>query len=317
MPRAKKKRKLEPSVVTGMSKEFLAQNTGQGNRVVFDKEDPTVTIQFFKTPNKFTIYKNHSFQEDGWKYVPCAGENCPCCEHEDEDVRKTSPRFVTNVYNHRSKKVQLLEGPKTLGAMIHYRWAKRGPKAKANFLKTVFDITRYPTQPVTYGLDRSDDDVIVIAGKKLEDELQYLKNLQVAYYGDSMDVDPDAISDDDDETEEEDLDEDVDEDEDDEVYTATELYKMKIAELKTIAKEFGIKPVPTGKDALMDAIIEAQTDDEDEDDDDDNDSEDEDDEGWDEDDDDDDEDDDEEPPVRKSRKPATRKVAAKKTSRRK
>jgi hypothetical protein len=297
MARTKKKRVLSPKVGTGLSKAFLTSNSPTTNRIVFDKEDPTVSVQFFVTPNRFKEYKNHNFSEDGqWQYVPCAGEGCPCCEHEDDEIRKKGDRFITNVYDVRNKQVRFLDGPKTMGTMIHYRWLKRGAKAKANFLKTVFDITKYPTSPVTYGIDRSDEDPVLLTKKKQGDEIEELRRKMIAYYGDRMEVGPDTLSDDD-ELEDEDLEEDEDEDEEEEIYTATELQKMKIAELKAICKELKIKPIPTGKDSLMDAIIEAQSEDEDDEDLEDDDDE----EGWDEDEDDDEDEEEEEPPARKRR----------------
>ncbi len=220
MPKTKAKRKpaaskgLQPKVFKGLNKKRMEQKGG-GKRVRFTEDQPTVTVQFLQKPEDMREFNIHTFQEDGrWNFVPCAGtEECPLCDSESDRVSAVHYRFACNVYNVKNKTVQVLEGPKTLASAIFYRYQRK----PAVFLKRVFDITKFPTQPVTYNFELAEEDPVSTRGLKPIDLDEYLLGEMKNYYGDDLDISPSDLSADDDEDEDEDeLEEDELEDEEDE-----------------------------------------------------------------------------------------------------
>lgn len=61
-------------------------------------------------PTPVEMY-NHQF---GNKPVKCKGSMCDLCQNEDQKISTKKQRFVVNVYDHTTSKVQLLE----YGSMI-------------------------------------------------------------------------------------------------------------------------------------------------------------------------------------------------------
>jgi hypothetical protein len=226
MPRRTSARRagLSPKTSKGLTKKRIERKAaGSGKRVVFGNEDPTVTVQFLQSPDDFTEFEIHSFQEDGrWWFVPCAGDGCPLDDAEGEQQRRTSYRFAANVWNSKLNKVQVLEGPKTLAQQIFYRY-QRKPSV---FLKRVYDVTKFQTQPVSYNFELAEEDPISVRGKRPFDLDEYLVEEMKGYYGDDLelaaatlsddDMDDD-VDDDDDDMEDEDTDDELDDDEDDEL----------------------------------------------------------------------------------------------------
>lgn len=321
----KQKKGLQPRMFSGLNQKRMAQKSGGGgNRVQFGDETPTNTLQFLDTPEEMREYYIHAFQEDGrWHFVPCAGQDeCPLCDSESERVRQISYRFACNVLDLKTGQVKILEGPKTLASLIFYKY-KRKP---AVFLKRVFDVTRFPTRPVTFNFELAEEDAVSTRGKKKIDLDEYVLGEMKSYYGDDLTLTPADLSDDSDDEDDEDDDE-LDEDE----FTESILKKKSVGDLKELAEELEVDPVPKTKPKLIAAILAAQDadedeDDEDEDEEDDEDLDDEDDDeedDEDEDDDEDEEDEDEEPPARRrkvpvkatSKKVPARKAAAKSTRR--
>lgn len=328
---ARTKKGLSVKTFKGLDQKRMASKGGGANagiRVIMKEEEPTVPVQFLVAPDEFDEFEIHRWQEDGkWHIVPCLGDGCPLCDDESEARSKTTYRFAAPVYNLKEKKAQILEGPKDLAQKIFFKWQRK----PALFLKRVWDVTRYPTNPVTYGCDLAEEDPIKTAKISVPSVDAYLTNSAKAYYGEEL---PSASSLDSD-------DDDVDaEDDDAESWDADELRKKKVAALKVIAKDEGvsakdIKEAGNDKDALIALIVGEDDEDDDEDDDDeddddlddddddDSDDDDEDDEDSDDDDDDeddddedeedDDEDEDDEPePPKKSKKASAKKAPAKK-----
>lgn len=208
----------------GLDQKRMKKGTGgQGMRVIL--KDQTIPVQFLTDPDNpdgFVEFEIHNFQEDGrWEYVPCTGDDCPLCEDESEQRSRTRYRFCAVVYNLAEKRVQVLEGPKDMAGRIYYRYERNPSK----FRKRAFDITKFPTQPVTYGVDIAEDATPKNPkGMELIDLGEYLQGELKRYYGDDLeaaktsasaldddDWDEDELDDLDDE-DEEDLDDDEDED---------------------------------------------------------------------------------------------------------
>lgn len=311
---------LTPQLFSGLSKKRMKKSTGTGVAAII-KTGSTIPVQFLQKVEDFVEYDNHNWREGkDWIYVPCAGDKCPLCDDESDEISKKTYRFATNVYNLEARKVQVLEGPKTLARLIYHRY-DRNP---AQFQKRVYEVTKLATQPISYIVDRAEEErTVATKGLKLHDLEEYvLKNMQ-RYYGDEM---PAADADDD-------LDEDEDEDEDDEDENGDEendeeedLSSMSLAELREKAEEMDLA-TSGKKSALIERIEEAleedeeeeeEDDDEDTDDEEDEDeSDDEEDDDWDEDLDDDEDEDEEEEKVTKKKSSKKKKSAKKSTTRRK
>lgn len=189
--KAKPKTKGGLSVKTfsgGLNKKRMEQKgggAGYGNKMILKKGEAQVG-QFPGLPDDekyFKEFDQHSFQEDGrWYYVPCAGDDCPLCLDESEAKSKVSYRFVCVVYSLKEKKLRVLEGPKSLASLIYYKFQQK-PEA---FLKRTFELIKFPTEPVTYGVDRGDDDALKAKDlpKEVPDLDAYIQGELDRYYGD-------------------------------------------------------------------------------------------------------------------------------------
>jgi hypothetical protein len=272
-------------------KRIEKKGRGQGNRLAIEQGE-TVSVQFLSTPDEFTEFYTHSWKDDRWYFVPCAGDGCPLCEDEDRDKAKVGYRFATLVYSFKDKDIKILEGPKDLAGRIMYRYERR----PSLFLKRTYEITKMATTPVSYEFAVGEDDLIAAATIKsklskaisIED---YLEGELRSYWGDDLPGTGSITEDDGDE------DEDEDEDEEEAEYSLADLRKMKLIKLQEIAEDREIDTEDMDKSDLIEAIMEAaegvpDEDEDDEDEDESEDDEDEDDES-DEDEEDDDEDDDE------------------------
>lgn len=226
-----KKKGFSAKTFKGMSKKRMDARKGSFGVRVPLKESTTVPIQFLEGPEDATEFEVHAFQEDGqWWFVPCAGDNCPLCLADDDTHRRTSYRFLLNVYNLESKKVQILEGPQQLAQAIFYRYERK----PANFMKRTYDITRLPTTPTSYQFELGEDEMLSASElkkmKKLDTD-EYLIGEMKRYYGDELpeegpssldddededDLEDDDIDEDDDLEDDDDLDEDEDDDDPDE-----------------------------------------------------------------------------------------------------
>lgn len=278
---AKKSKGLTAKTFSGLNQKRM-ESKGGGNRVVI-KQGQTMPVQFLQKPSQFTEFDQHQWREDGtWMYVPCAGDDCPNCDSEDEVRSKLNYKFVANVYNVKEKKVQLLEGPKTLATQIFDRY-KRKPES---FMKRVFDVTKFPTQPVTYGFGIAEESPVKTSGLKLIDIDAYIQGELDRFLGndtpkskgkgktalddddfdDEEDIedddefeDEDELDDDDDD-EEEDGDDDEDEDEESEDPDEDEMLDKEAwswSDLKSYAGDIGVKNVKkhTKRSELVKAII--------------------------------------------------------------
>jgi hypothetical protein len=203
-------RGLSAKTFKGLSEKRMAAKGGGGGKRLMIKQGDTIPVQFLHNPDDFIEFNIHTFQDEGWNFVPCAGDDCPLCEDEDEKRSRTSYRFACNVYNLKEKKVQIMEGPKDLATRIFHRY-QRKPTA---FLKRVFDITKFPTTPVTYQMELAEEQPVTTRGLALHDLEDYLTEELHRYYGEEM-PGPSALEDDDDEDLDDELDDEDEEEEDD------------------------------------------------------------------------------------------------------
>lgn len=190
---AKKKRKpsggLSPQTFGGLSKKRMKKtsNPNSGKRVIMKKGD-TVIVQFLTDPDDsdgFIEFEQHSFREDGrWQFIPCAGEDCPLCADDDDDRSYAGYRFAALVFNHKERKVQVLEGPKDLAQRIFYKYEKKPER----FRKRVYEVTKFPTQPVSYQVDSADEKALNPRSMERIDLEDYLLGEMKRYYGDDFEA---------------------------------------------------------------------------------------------------------------------------------
>jgi hypothetical protein len=205
------KKGLSVKTFKGINKKRLEGRGGAnaGKRVILKAGD-TLDVQFLQNPDDFSEYEQHGWRDGNqWTFVPCLGDGCPLCEEESDEIRRTSYKAVANVYNIKEKKVQVLEMGRDLAGRVFYRYEK----APAKFTKRTFEVTRFPTQPVTYDVAVGEEPAVKTTGLTLIDLDEYILEEAKRYHGADM---PTASAlDDDEDDDDEDLD-DEEEDEDDE-----------------------------------------------------------------------------------------------------
>lgn len=261
MPKASKG--LSPRTFKGLNKKRMEKKGGNFNRIVL-KQGDTKTVQFLDGIEEFLEYENHAFKDGSrWQYVPCAGDDCPLCADEDHEVSKTGYRFCANVYSFEDKKVLILEGPKDLAGRVAGRY-ERVAKKGGSWTKLTWDVSKLPTTPVSYDVERADDRPVRLDGLERHDLEEYVTGEMVRYFGDDMPTaksgkpGPSSLDDDDDWD-----DEDEDEFDDEEAYTEDELLAMKPSELGEAAEEVGLsmkgkKITKDNRKKLIAAIIRKQ-----------------------------------------------------------
>lgn len=195
-PVAKTSRGTEGLGESGSNSAFRGQN-------FFLKKGERKPVQFVTDPSEFLVFSNHSFRAEGqWWYVPCIEGVCPLCKEDDEDVKKVAKRFACLVYSHRDRKIQIFEGPKTLGLLIKDQYDRK----PESFLKRVFDVAKFATQPITYQVDTAIDATPKNVKSKLAeapDLNEWLQEKIDKYYGTDSDIEAEDTLDDPDEIEEE------------------------------------------------------------------------------------------------------------------
>lgn len=223
-----KKQKGLAQTFGGLSKKRLAKKgSGTFGVQLILKKGETEPVQFLGTPNTdaFLEYDQHVFQADGmWQFVPCSGSKCELCEDENPKISAKGYAFVTNVYDHKQKKVLILGGPRDLAQRIAYRYER----APSRFLKRVYEVTKFDTTPVSYEFQIGEDPPIRTDKLKSHDLNAFLDEQIKRFLGESTDtkgkdlededeeeIDEDELEEDEDlEEEDEDFDDDEDEDED-------------------------------------------------------------------------------------------------------
>lgn len=237
------------------------------DRVTFKKGE-TVTVQFVAPIDDSAQWKEidqHQFQDDGWKYVPCLGDDCPLCDDEDRDVSKTSYRFFTNVYDFSQKRFAVLEGPKDLSSRIARKFKQAEKRKKGKFLKTVYDVSKLDQSPVTYEVDIEDDrKPVTVDPKKLIDLDAYIQGQAKRYFGDDMPSEGSKKKKGGKDKRKSSLDDDEDYIEDEE-YDEDDLDDMSDKEIKSIAKGMKIAlknpktDKPRSKETLIKLILKRQS----------------------------------------------------------
>lgn len=243
MAKDKKKNKkgsgsgFSPRIYQGLNDKRMAKGTG-GNRLVI-KQGETETVQFPTSIKDFREFDIHQFQEKNkWQYVPCAGDDCPLCDDDDDEVRRTHYRFCCNVWAKKQKKVLILEGPKDLSGRISMR-AKSANKGKlkkiGKFNRKLYDVSKLKTTPVSYDVESADGRSLSLdelSELELHDLDAYITGEMERYFGDSTPAKSgkSALDDDDD-----------DDDADDDEYDLDELLDMKFSEVKRIAKQMKVR----------------------------------------------------------------------------
>lgn len=248
-PRASKG--LSVRTFKGLNKKRMASGGGSGLRVVL-KQGETGTFQFLDEPSEMREIERHEFQEDGkWNFVPCAGDDCPLCDDEEEDKAKSRYRFYANVYDIKQKKVLVLDGPKDLAGRVFAKYERKA----SMFKKRVWDISKLGTTPVSYDVDLAEKDPVPTTRLEKHDLDDYLLAELKRYYGDDLEAastGKSALEDDDDIDDEDEDDEEDGPDED-------EMGEMRPSELKRYAREVGLSRTTidgvTSRAALIRRIV--------------------------------------------------------------
>lgn len=256
-PRREKEEKSGLSVKTysGLNERRMASKSGGANDKIYLIADKTVTVQFMTDPDGFLEYDIHGFRESGaWKFVPCAGDDCPLCEDEDRDVSRTAYRFAAVAWDCNRKQLGVIEGPNSLSMRILKRYKSLANLGKERlFTKKTWDITRLDTKPIQYDVDTGSMPSQKVPSDKTIDLKKWVQKEMERYYGDDM---PGSDSNakrrtslDDDE---------ADDDDDEKVYTRTELKTMEPRALKKLARSLDIDITGLNSRSIINAIIEEQ-----------------------------------------------------------
>jgi hypothetical protein len=246
------KKGLSAATFAGLNQNRMSSSAGGSNRIKWE-EGKSVPIQFLTDPTEFREFYQHVFQDEGkWNYVPCAGDGCPLCVDEDERKRKKSYQFYAVAYDLKERKVSIAKGPKTLATQIFYRYQRK----PSMFLKRVYDVTRFPTTPVSYGFDIAEEPPVDTTKVKHDIDLDEAINSELKrYYGDDLASAIKASSLDDDDPEFEDEDEDDEEEESEDEPDEEELEEMEWADLKKYARSVGVKKDTRKRSELISAIM--------------------------------------------------------------
>lgn len=250
---------LTAETFKGLDKKRLQSKSGDGVHRVRWSKGEAVPIQFLTAPTEFRDYSQHVFQEDGrWNYVPCVGSGCPLCSDEDDQKRKKSYQFTAIGYDLKERKPGVVKGPKTLATQIFYRYKRDVERGKPEmFVKRVYDVTQFPTTPVSYNFEIAEE--APVNPKKIKHNIDLQKAIDSdlkRYYGDDLKeafADSELDDDDDDFEEEDDFEKD---DDDEEEPDEDEMLEMKWADLKEYAYDtVGVKKKTNKRSELIRAIV--------------------------------------------------------------
>jgi hypothetical protein len=239
----------------GMKKKDLEPGAGFGDTAYIKKGD-TVPVQFYHEPDDFLSFREHQWEEDRkWFFVPCIGDGCILCDDESDTRSRSSVQWAAQVYNIKEKKAQVLKFGKDLGNRIWFRYERK----PSLFIKRVFEITKFATQPISHQVDVGEDKPIDLNKVKPIDLDEWRKKQLKAYYGDDiptasdLEDDEDDFEDVDDEDEDDDLEDDEefedDEDEDDDLESDDDDEDEEPAPKPTRRKPAAAKPKPKAKPA--------------------------------------------------------------------
>ena len=242
---------LSVKTYSGLSEKRMAAKSGGNNSKIFMMADKPVTVQFLTAPDKFLEYDLHCFKESGgWKFVPCAGEECPLDQDEDREVSKTTYTFAALAWDCTRKQVGIIEGRNGLAMRIMKKY-KMSPE---KFLKRTWEITKLDILPKgQFDVEMSEEPYTTVPKDKWIDLEDWVQKEMQRYYGDDM---PGASTDTKRRTS---LDDDDDEPaEDDESYSRTELKAMTPRALKKVAIDLDIDVADMSTRSMITAILEEQ-----------------------------------------------------------
>lgn len=180
-------KKLVGAAFGGLSRTRMSSGAGFSKRLRFDQKKSSL-VQFYGEPDDAEAFKEyyvHSFREDGnWKFVPCAGDNCPLCTDEDDDKRKKKYRFACQVFDVDAGEAMIMEGPKDLAQRIFSKYEKLVEKDKGHlFTKKVWEVAQLPTTPVSYEVDSSDERRVKLSEHEAASIQDYIDGEINRYHG--------------------------------------------------------------------------------------------------------------------------------------
>lgn len=248
---------MKAKTYSGLNKDRMASNAFFQDRVNFKKGD-SFEGQFLTGIDGFMEYDIHAFQEKGkWRFIPCAGEDCPLCEDDDPQVSKTSYRACCNVWHSKEKKVMILEGPKDLFSRIATRYKRfaKDAKSRKKWTRTVFEISKFATSPISHDVEASDRKAVDPEGLKLHDLQAYVDGEMTRYYGSNSKLARKLAKKGKGKKKSS-----LDDVTDDEGYSKDELEEMSLKKLGKVATSVGVHEVPTKDTAakVIKKILKAQ-----------------------------------------------------------
>jgi hypothetical protein len=264
-------------------------STGAG-RLQWIPANGSITVRFLTEPDGWANYLEH-YDKGIRSYFPCTGDNdCEGCKARGEDDWAPSSRYLANALDTEKDRVVALKLPKDLVTRLVARYEKYDTLMDRDYelsrIGTGKDDTFYDATPEPASARKLTKYQLVDLEDVLQDAYNAVWNPTGAVDDPAADDDDDELEkpaqkagkpvaksrpapkfqadeDDDDVPEEDDEEEDVAEDDDpvdaaeeEDYYSESELKKMTMAELRAIAKDYGI-PVAktTGKDTLVEKIL--------------------------------------------------------------
>lgn len=244
----------------GLNSKRIESRTGGGggnkNSLQYKVGEMRV-VQFFGKPSDdsmFMEFEQHQFRDGSrWNYVPCGGEGCPLCDHENDEVSKTRHRFVAAIWSFKDKASKILEGPNDLATRLIYRY-KRAPE---RFTHRTFEVSKLKTEPVSYDVSVGEERAIRLTDKEPLDLEKYLIEQMERYYSANGDASsgPSTLDDDEDEDDEDIPEDDEDDEEGGEDPDEDEMHDMEWPDLKAYAREVGVRSDTRKRSELIRLIL--------------------------------------------------------------
>lgn len=83
------------------------------------------TVRFIDEPDEWIVFKEHYNSDKHW--FPCSGEtSCPGCSSDDEQQRRKSTKYATNLYLVKSGEVRPFKIPISLANALERRAERNG-----------------------------------------------------------------------------------------------------------------------------------------------------------------------------------------------
>lgn len=97
-------------------REDVKRSSGNGDFIKNVQDGKDLRVRFLQNPEEWTKYREHYSQET--KFFPCKGDNCPGCNSDSEQLKKSSRRYAAAVLDVKEAKVIALKLPVDLANRV-------------------------------------------------------------------------------------------------------------------------------------------------------------------------------------------------------